>query len=95
MAKVHYKSTIPNDKPQWLFNLQSVVSRVLDGVELQNNERTYRNLKMFIDAKVQAERERGNLQKGTAVKTEIRTDEGKTVIHLFRNQVIVQTYYIE
>lgn len=95
MATVHYKSVIPNDKPQWLLNVQSAVSQVLDGVELQNNERTYRNLKVFIDAKVQAERERGNLHHGTSVKTEIRTDEGKTVIHLFRNQMIVQTYYIE
>ena len=94
MAKVKYTSIIPNDKPQWLLNLQAVVSDVLDDVELKGSERDFRNLKSFIDAKIQAERERGTLFR-SAVTTEIRTDEEKTVVHIYRNHSLVQTYYIE
>ena len=94
MAKVKYKSIIPNDKPQWLLNVQAVVKEVLDDVELQGNERDFKNLKSFVDAKIQAERERGTLCRIT-VATEIRTDEGRTVLHIYRNHQLVQTYYIE
>ena len=89
-----FTSIIPNDKPQWLLNVQAVVSDVLDDVELQGSERDFRNLKSFIDAKIQAERERGTLFR-SAVTTEVRTDEGKTVVHIYRNHSLVQTYYIE
>lgn len=85
---------IPNDKPQWLLNVQAVVKEVLDDVELQGNERDFKNLKSFVDAKIQAERERGTLFRST-ITTEIRTDEGRTVLHIYRNHQLVQTYYIE
>lgn len=95
MAKVTYKSSIPNDKPQWLLNIQKGVSQATGMMSLQGDERDWKNLKSFIDASIRAEQERGNILRGTSVKTELRTDDGKTVIHIFRNQMIVQTYYIE
>lgn len=95
MAKVTYKSSIPNDKPRWLLNIQEDVNQVTGMMTLQGDERDWKNLKMFIEASIRAEQERGNILRGTSVKTELRTDEGKTVIHIFRNQMIVQTYYIE
>lgn len=94
MAQIKYSSIIPNDKPQWLLNVQAVVKEVLDDVELQGNERDFKNLKSFVDAKIQAERERGTVFRST-VTTEIRTDEGRTVLHIYRNYELVQTYYIE
>lgn len=94
MAQIKYSSIIPNDKPQWLLNVQAVVKEVLDDVELQGNERDFKNLKSFVDAKIQAECERGTLFRST-VTTEIRTDEGRTVLHIYRNYQLVQTYYIE
>lgn len=94
MAQIKYSSIIPNDKPQWLLNVQAVVKEVLDDVELQGNERDFKNLKSFVDAKIQAECERGTLFRST-VTTEIRTDEGRTVLHIYRNYELVQTYYIE
>ena len=94
MAQIKYSSIIPNDKPQWLLNVQAVVKEVLDDVELQGNERDFKNLKSFVDAKIQAERERGTLFRST-ITTEIRTDEGRTVLHIYRNYQLVQTYYIE
>ena len=93
MAQIKYSSIIPNDKPQWLLNVQAVVKEVLDDVELQGNERDFKNLKSFVDAKIQAERERGTLFRST-ITTEIRTDEGRTVLHIYRNHQLVQTYYI-
>ena len=94
MAQIRYSSIIPNDKPQWLLNVQAVVKEVLEDVELQGNERDFKNLKSFVDAKIQAERERGTLFRST-VTTEICTDEGRTVLHIYRNYQLVQTYYIE
>ena len=94
MAQIKYSSIIPNDKPQWLLNVQAVVKEVLDDVELQGNERDFKNLKSFVDAKIQAERERGTLFR-SIITTEIRTDEGMTVLHIYRNHQLVQTYYIE
>lgn len=95
MAKVFYKSTIPNDKPQWLLNVQTAVDRLARMMTLQGNERDFHNLQMFIDAEIAAQAVRGNIRRDTVVKTELRTDDGKTVIHIFRNQMIVQTYFIE
>lgn len=94
MAKVFYSSIIPNDKPQWLLNVQKDVENATRGMYLQGNERDFKNLKSFVDAKIQAERERGTVFRST-VTTEIRTDEGRTVLHIYRNYQLVQTYYIE
>lgn len=95
MAKVLHKSMIPNDKPQWLLNVQQAVEEATGIITLQGDARDWRNLKSFIDGTIEAQRSRGNIQRSTSVKTELRTDDGKTVIHIFRNRMIVQTYYIE
>ncbi len=94
MAKITYKSIIPNDKPQWLLNVQQAVEEATGIMTLQGDSRDWRNLKSFIDGAVEAQRSRGNIR-AEKVQTELRTDSGKTVIHIFRNQQIVQTYYIE
>ena len=91
MAKITYKSSIPNDKPLWLLKLQMAVSQ-LDATEL--NEQDFRNLKSFIDAEIRSLMEKGDIRR-CFVETELRHDEGRTVIHIFRNHIIVQTYYIE
>jgi len=86
MAKITYKSSIPNDKPLWLLKL--------DATELKGNEQDFRNLKSFIDAEIRSLMEKGDIRR-SFVETELRHDEGRTVIHIFRNHIIVQTYYIE
>lgn len=93
MVKIAYKSNIPNDKPLWLLKLQLAVSR-LDATELKGNERDFHNLKSFIDAEIRSLMEKGDIRR-SFVETELRQDEGRTVIHIFRNHMIVQTYYIE
>lgn len=95
MAKVYCKSVIPNDKPQWLLNVEAAVDRLARMMALQGSERDFHNLQMFIDAEVGAQIARGNIRRDTNINTELRTDEGKTVIHIFRNRKIIQTYYIE
>ena len=93
MAKITYKSSIPNDKTLWLLKLQMAVSQ-LDATELKGNEQDFRNLKSFIDAEIRSLMEKGDIRR-SFVETELRHDEGRTVIHIFRNHIIVQTYYIE
>lgn len=94
MAKVHYKSMIPNDKPLWLLKLQLSVSQALEFTPLSGDERDYRNLKAFIDAEIRSLISRGDIRR-SMVETSLVTDGGKTVIHIFRNGNPVQTYYIE
>ena len=53
MAKITYKSSIPNDKPLWLLKLQLSVSQ-LDATGLKGNEQDFRNLKSFIDAEIRS-----------------------------------------
>lgn len=95
MAKVFYKSNIPNDKPLWLLNVDASVDLLSRIMTLRGSDWDYRHLQMFIDAEIAEQVVRGNIRRDTSVKTELRTDEGKTVIHLFRNQMIIETYYIE
>lgn len=94
MAKVFYSSIIPNDKPQWLLNVQKAVENATRGMYLQGNERDFQNLQAFVNAEIAAQRSLGNIR-AEKVKTEIRTDEGRTVLHIYRNHQLVQTYYIE
>lgn len=94
MAKVFYRSIIPNDKPQWLLAVQAAVEAATGRMALQGNERDFANLQAFINAEIAAQRSRGNIR-ADSVKTEIRTDEGRTVLHIYRNLQLVQTYYIE
>lgn len=93
MAKVYHKSVRPNDKPEWLLNVQLAVDGLAGVMTLQGDDRDYRNLKAFIDAEIEVQRSRGNIRAGR-VETELRTDDGRTVIMVFRDGNLLQTYYI-
>ncbi len=47
-----------------------------------------------MNAEIRSLMEKGDIRR-SFVETELRQDEGRTVIHIFRNNVVVQTYYIE
>lgn len=94
MAKTFYSSIIPNDKPEWLLNVQKAVENATGRMSLQGSERDFMNLQAFINAEIAAQCSRGNIR-AENVETELRTDEGRTVIHIYRNHQLVQTYYIE
>lgn len=94
MAKVFYKSSIPNDKPQWLLNVQAAVEDATRNMTLLGNERDFKNLKYFIDAEIEAQRSRGNLIR-SEVTTNLVSDSGRTVINIFRGGAHIQSYYID
>ena len=94
MAKVFYKSVIPNDKPLWLLKLQLSVSQALEFTRLNGDERDFRNLKAFIDAEVRSMILKREILR-SVVETNIVTDEGRTVLNIFRNGNLIQTYFIE
>lgn len=94
MAKVFYKSVIPNDKPLWLLKLQLSVSQALEFTQLNGDERDFRNLKAFIDAEVRSMILKREIHR-SVVETNIITDEGRTVLNIFRNGNLIQTYFIE
>mgnify|MGYP003183563700 CR=1 FL=1 len=78
MAKITYKSSIPNDKPLWLLKLQLAVSQ-LDTTGLKGNEQDFRNLKSFIDAEIRSLMEKGDIRR-SFVETELRQDESNSQI---------------
>lgn len=90
MKKLKYKSIIPNSKPNWLLRLQMEVAE----------ENTYHpfpdleSLKSFIDARIQSFIMDKTIRR-SFVETEVRTDNGKTTLIIFRNRIDVQTYYFE
>lgn len=91
--KVYHKSVRPNDKPEWLLNVQLAVDGLAGVMTLQGDDRDFHNLKAFIDAEIEVQRSRGNIRAGR-VETELRTDDGRTVIMVFRDGSLLQTYYI-
>lgn len=94
MAQIKYSSIIPNDKPRWLLMVQQSVALATGHMTLQGSERDFQNLQAFVNAEIAAQRSRGNIR-AEKVTTELRTDEGRTVLHIYRNYQLVQTYYIE
>lgn len=94
MAKLKYKSIIPTGKPYWLLLIQYQVGQQYAGLSLRNTADEFEALKYFIDTSI------GELYKNktvtrSVIETEIRTDEGKTVLFIRRNGKMLQTYYIE
>ena len=67
MAKITYKSSIPNDKPLWLLKLQLAVSQ-LDATGLKGNEQDFRNLKSFIDAEIRSLMGKGDIRRSFVEK---------------------------
>ena len=94
MAGIYYKSVIPNDKPLWLLKLQLSVSQALEFAELNGDERDFRNLKAFIDAEIKSMMQKREIHR-SVVETNIVTDSGRTVLNIFRNGNLIQTYFIE
>lgn len=94
MATITYKSVIPNDKPQWLQELDAAIDTI-SFIEVKGTEQDFRNLNMFLRAEIDRMRLNGQIRNDSKIETEIRTDSGRTVLMLFRNRVLVQTYFIE
>lgn len=90
MAKLRYKSIIPNSKPYWLLKLQMDVSE-------QNNYLPFTDLetlKSFIEDRIRSLIEDKTICR-SLVETEVREDNGKATLIIFRNRIDVQTYYFE
>lgn len=90
MKKLKYKSIIPNTKPNWLLKLQMDVAE----------ENTYHpfpdlvSLKVFLDDRIHSLIENKEIRR-SFVETEVRADNGKTTLLIFRNRINIQTYYFE
>lgn len=91
MAQLKYKSIIPSSKPMWLLELQMWVSTQFYGCNYAGELHDFEVINNFIQE---------NLKKlqpkmKSVVTTEIRTDEGKIVLFVKRNDRVVLTYYFE
>ena len=91
MAQLKNKSIIPNSRPLWLLELQAWVSAQYKGRYDAGDLRDFEHLARFIQEVLP----RLQSPMKSVVTTEIRTDEGKTVLFIKRNKRVVVTYYFE
>lgn len=94
MGKLKYYSIIPNNKPRWLVIIQNWVDKQYNGLTVQSKDSDFDALQFFIDTAIASLKESKIISRSD-VTTEIRTDEGKTVLFIKRNGMVLQTYYIE
>lgn len=94
MGQLRYYSMTPNDKPEWLLRLQLDISIEYAQREMKDTQENWEELKGYTDELIHQMYARRDIHIRSEVHTELRTDEGKTVLHILRNRKIIQTYYI-
>lgn len=94
MAELKYKSIIPNNKPNWLLTIQNWINQQYKGLPLRNERSEFDVLQYFIDVAI-SDLSKTRVISRSVISTEIRTDTGKTVLFIKRNDKVLQTYYIE
>jgi hypothetical protein len=94
MGKLRYKSVIPHNKPMWLLKLQFLISQEYDDVELENNAVELEKIDSFIRKSIHSLIDSRDVCR-SVVETEVRSDDGRTVLFIFRNGRLLQTYYIQ
>ncbi len=95
MGLLRYYSMIPNDKPEWLLWLQMDISKVYSFLWMEDTEEVWSRLKDFVDSKILELYNRRDITVRSKIETALVTDAGKTVLHIKRNNKVVQIYYIQ
>lgn len=95
MARLFYKTVLNPDKvPYWLLSLNFDIMNEFSLYELSGTpeefDLVHRTIKCIIRELVLKKKILRSI-----VEAELRTDDGKTVIHIFRNKEIVETFFIE
>lgn len=87
---------IASDKPKWLLLLQMAISQRYVG-EWEDTECFWEELKQFVIDELWAMMDNRGCKAviRSNVTTDIVTDGGKTVLHIKRNGLVVQTYFIQ
>ena len=94
MGKLRYKSAIPHINPMWLLKLQLLNSQEYDNAELENNVVELEKIDAFIRKSIHDLVDSKDIRR-SVVETEVRSDDGRTVLFIFRNGRLLQTYYIQ
>ena len=96
MGRLKYYSMIPNDKPEWLLRLQMAISQRFGG-EWEDSQYFWEDLKQFVIDELWTMLDNRGCKAAirSKVTIDLVTDEGKTVLHIKRNRIVVQTYWIE
>ena len=87
---------IASDKPEWLLLLQMAISQRYVG-EGEDTSSFWEDLKQFVIDELWAMMDNRGCKAviRSYVTTDIVTDGGKTVLHIKRNGLVVQTYFIQ
>lgn len=95
MGQLRHYSMIPNDKPEWLLRLQVEISQeyALRG-GMEDTPDAWEELKGYVDTLIRGMYGRKDIRIQSEVETELRSDDGKTVLWIKRNNKVIQIYHI-
>lgn len=85
----------PSDKPEWLLRLQLDISIEYAQREIEDTQENWEDLKGYVDALIRGMYDRKDIRIQSDVSTELRSDEGKTVLWVKRNNKVIQIYHIK
>lgn len=90
----HY-SIIPNDRPEWLEELNRQISRRFDDAVFFEHIPFFEYFKTDVDEKIEEIKTRGNYDVRGEITTKVIRDEGREVLHINRNDKTIEIYYIK
>ncbi|EGC18639.1 hypothetical protein [Prevotella multiformis] len=95
MGILRYKSTIPNDKPEWLLRLQLAISNIYSLRGIEDTEEEWQKLKDFVDWFVHKLYIRKDITVRSEIGTDLISEDGQRQLLIKRNGKLIQTYYIQ
>ena len=95
MRKLRYYSMIPNDKPEWLLRLQMDISQHYSLQGMEDTKEDWERLKAYVDAWMLELYNLRGLKVRSNIESALVIDNGKTVLHIIRNNKAIQIYYLQ
>ena len=95
MKKLRYYSITPNDKPEWLLRLQMDISQHYGLQLMEDTKGNWERLKAYVDAKMLDLYCTRGVKIRSSIESALVIDNGKTVLHIRRNNKVVQIYYLQ
>lgn len=85
------KCNLRLNKPAWLLKLDFYIAEIYRERDIEPTDDEFERLKNIVDVKLIDLR---NDMK-SVITTEMREDEGRRCLMIFRNGILIQTFYIE
>ena len=95
MKLLRFYSLIPNDKPEWLLRLQMDISQRYSFQAMEDTKEDWERLQADLDAWILELHHLRGMKVRSNIESALVIDNGKTVLHIRRNNKVVQIYYLQ